>query len=67
MALPAPLNYMEFIQYGFAILFLAILGITAAKTGGSKPVAAVLRISFLGALAMEITAGIGYLFQLNMV
>jgi VIT1/CCC1 family predicted Fe2+/Mn2+ transporter len=38
----------------------------AAKTGGSKPFIAVARITFWGTLAMGITAGIGYLFNLNM-
>ncbi|MDP5099962.1 MAG: VIT family protein [Nonlabens sp.] len=67
VALFAPIQTMELIQYGFAILFLAILGIMAAKTGGSKPLVAVARITFWGTLAMGITAGIGYLFNLNMV
>jgi VIT1/CCC1 family predicted Fe2+/Mn2+ transporter len=67
VALFAPIQTMEIIQYGFAILFLAILGIMAAKTGGSKPLVAVGRITFWGTLAMGITAGIGYLFNLNMV
>lgn len=61
----APLNYMEYVQYVFAILFLAVLGIAAARTGGSNPLKAVLRITFWGTLAMGITAFIGYLFQVN--
>lgn len=61
----APLNNMEYIQYAFAIIFLAVLGMTAARTGGSNPLKAVLRITFWGTLAMGITAFIGYLFQVN--
>jgi VIT1/CCC1 family predicted Fe2+/Mn2+ transporter len=61
----APLNNMEYIQYAFAIIFLAALGMTAARTGGSNPLKAVLRITFWGTLAMGITAFIGYLFQVN--
>lgn len=65
VAFIAPLNSMEYIQYVFAILFLAILGIVASKAGGSNPVKAVLRITFWGTLAMGLTALIGYLFQVN--
>jgi len=65
VAFIAPLNTMEYIQYVFAILFLAILGIIASKAGGSNPVKAVLRITFWGTLAMGLTALIGYLFNVN--
>lgn len=65
VAFIAPLRYMEYVQYACAILFLAVLGIIAAKTGGSNPVKAVLRITFWGTLAMGITALIGYLFNIN--
>ncbi|WP_024771514.1 VIT1/CCC1 transporter family protein [Aquimarina macrocephali] len=65
VAFIAPLNLMEYIQYIFAILFLAILGIVAALTGGSNPVKAVFRITFWGTLAMGLTAFIGYLFNTN--
>ncbi len=61
----APLQYMEYIQYVFAILFLIVLGIVAARAGGSNPVKAVLRITFWGTLAMGLTAVIGYLFNIN--
>lgn len=67
VAVVSPVKNMELIQYGCAIIFLAALGVTAAKTGGSKPLVAVARITFWGTLAMGITAGIGYLFNLNMV
>ena len=66
VAFVASLNYMEYIQYVFAILFLAILGIVAAKAGGSNPMKAVLRITFWGTLAMGLTAIIGYLFNVNL-
>jgi VIT1/CCC1 family predicted Fe2+/Mn2+ transporter len=61
----APLNSMEYVQYVFAILFLVILGIIAARAGGSNPIKAVLRITFWGTLAMGLTALIGYLFNTN--
>jgi len=66
VAFIAPLRNMEYIQYAFAILFLAVLGVVAAKTGGSNPIKAVLRITLWGTLAMGITALIGYLFNINM-
>lgn len=65
VALFAPLAYMEYIQYVFAIVFLTVLGLAAAKTGGSSKMKAVLRITFWGTLAMGITAFIGYLFDVN--
>ena len=66
VALFAPLKSMEYIQYVFALLFLIILGIFAAKAGGSSVQKAVMRISFWGTIAMGITALIGYLFGVNM-
>ncbi len=56
------LHFMEYIQYGAAILFLAFLGAIAAKAGGSNIVSAVVRITFWGTVAMGMTALIGYLF-----
>ena len=61
----APLEWMEYIQYVAAIIFLIILGIVAARAGGSNPVKAVLRITFWGTLAMGLTAVIGHLFNIN--
>ncbi|WP_158850371.1 VIT family protein [Algibacter sp. L1A34] len=66
VAFVAPLNIMEYIQYAFAILFLAVLGATSARTGGSKPLKAILRITFWGTLAMGLTAIIGALFDANL-
>ena len=47
---------------GSAILFLALLGVVAARTGGAPVVAAAARVTFWGALAMGLTAGVGALF-----
>lgn len=63
VAFIAPLNSMEYIQYVFALVFLAILGLVAARAGGSRRLKAVLRITFWGTIAMGITALTGYLFQ----
>lgn len=65
VAFMAPLETMEYIQYVFGILFLIILGILSARTGGAKPFKAILRITFWGTLAMGLTALIGYLFNVN--
>lgn len=62
----APLEQMELIQYIFAILFLIVLGVVSAKTGGSKVLKPILRITFWGTLAMGLTAWIGYLFEVNL-
>ncbi len=45
-----------------SLLCLALLGIFSAKIGGSPILKATLRVTFWGALAMLITAGIGALF-----
>ncbi|MCL4150426.1 UNVERIFIED_CONTAM: hypothetical protein GTU68_053548 [Idotea baltica] len=60
-----PLKEMVIWQYLFAILFLIILGIIAAKTGGSKITKAVFRITFWGTIAMGLTALVGYMFNVN--
>lgn len=65
VALLAPLNGMVFYQYGFAILFLAASGATAAKMGGSNIYKSIVRICFWGTVAMLITATVGYLFGLH--
>lgn len=57
-----PLQLMEYALYGCSIFFLIILGIISAKTGGSSPTKAVLRITVWGTLAMGLTALVGYLF-----
>ncbi len=47
---------------GSSLLFLALLGSLAAKTGGAPVLVAALRVTFWGALAMALTAGVGALF-----
>lgn len=60
-----PLEGLQYYLYGFALLFLIVLGALAAKTGGSSVLPAVLRISFWGTVAMGMTALVGYLFGVN--
>lgn len=60
-----PLKNMEYFLYVFAILFLALLGAVAAKTGGSGVAKAIIRITFWGTAAMGLTALVGYLFGVS--
>ena len=45
-----------------SLLFLALLGALAARAGGSPVLKSALRVTFWGALAMGLTAGVGALF-----
>jgi VIT1/CCC1 family predicted Fe2+/Mn2+ transporter len=65
VALFLPLANMEYYLYGFAIIFLIILGSIAAKTGGSSVGKAIVRITFWGTVAMGLTALVGYLFGVS--
>ena len=47
---------------GTSLVFLALLGAVAAQAGGASPLAGAARVTFWGALAMAITAGVGALF-----
>ncbi len=47
---------------GSSLLFLALLGSLAARTGGASVATAAVRVTFWGALAMALTAGVGALF-----
>ncbi|HEX8725537.1 MAG TPA: VIT family protein [Gemmatimonadaceae bacterium] len=47
---------------GGSLVFLAVLGAVAARTGGAPVVRGAVRVAFWGALAMGITAGVGRLF-----
>ena len=62
-----PLETLEYSLYGFALLFLIILGGLAAKTGGSSIGKAIFRITFWGTIAMGLTALVGYLFNVNVI
>ena len=61
----SPLPRMEYLLYGFAIVFLVLLGAIAAKAGGSSIKKAILRITFWGTVAMGLTAAVGYLFGVS--
>lgn len=57
-----PMKDMEITLYGFAIVFLGMLGAFAAKAGGARISKAVIRITFWGTVAMGLTAFVGHLF-----
>ena len=47
---------------GTSLLFLALLGGLAAHAGGARVMMGAIRVTFWGALAMAMTAGVGWLF-----
>ena len=47
---------------GASLAFLALLGGLAARVGGAGVAIGAVRVTFWGALAMAVTAGIGWLF-----
>ena len=49
---------------GTSLLFLALLGGLAAGAGGAGVMVGAMRVTFWGALAMALTAGIGSLFRI---
>jgi len=57
----APTTQLVPIVFGTTLVFLAGLGTLAAFTGGAPLVRAALRVTFWGALAMGLTAGVGAL------
>jgi len=58
----APSAWVTEVSSATALLILVILGGTAAYAGGASIVRGAVRVSFWGALAMGITAGVGKLF-----
>jgi VIT1/CCC1 family predicted Fe2+/Mn2+ transporter len=65
IALFLPVQSIEYSLYGFSIFFLVVLGIVAAKTGGSSIKKAIIRITIWGTFAMGLTALVGYIFGVN--
>ncbi len=57
-----PLPYLMASVALLSIIALALLGGIAARAGGAPIIRAALRVSFWGALAMLLTAGVGSLF-----
>ena len=58
----APASALIPLVAGTSLVFLAMLGGVAAHVGGAGVTTGALRVTFWGALAMALTAGVGYLF-----
>jgi VIT1/CCC1 family predicted Fe2+/Mn2+ transporter len=50
------------VVFGTSVVFLALLGGLAARAGGASMMTGAVRVTFWGALAMALTAGVGALF-----
>jgi vacuolar iron transporter family protein len=59
MVLLTPSSLLIPIVAAGSLLFLAVLGFLGAKTGGAAILTPIIRVTFWGALAMALTAGIG--------
>jgi VIT1/CCC1 family predicted Fe2+/Mn2+ transporter len=57
-----PVSVLMWAVAGSSLLFLALLGSLAAGAGGASVPTAAARVTFWGALAMALTAGVGALF-----
>ena len=62
MVVLSPVTMLVPIVSAASLAFLALLGAIGAKAGGASVLRATARVSFWGALAMALTAGIGRLF-----
>jgi VIT1/CCC1 family predicted Fe2+/Mn2+ transporter len=62
IVLLVPLPVLMWAVSGSSLLFLALLGSLAARAGGASVITAAVRVTFWGALAMALTAGVGALF-----
>jgi VIT1/CCC1 family predicted Fe2+/Mn2+ transporter len=62
MVVLSPATMLVPIVSAASLAFLALLGAIGAKAGGASVLRAAVRVSFWGALAMALTAGIGRLF-----
>jgi VIT1/CCC1 family predicted Fe2+/Mn2+ transporter len=58
----APVADLIPIVSGTSLMFLALLGGLAARAGGAGVTVGAFRVTFWGALAMVVTAGVGWLF-----
>ena len=57
-----PVSALVWAVSGSSLLFLALLGALAGRAGGSSVWRAAARVTFWGAIAMALTAGVGALF-----
>ena len=62
MVVVSPAGALVYFVSAASLVFLAVLGAIGAKAGGANILRATARVTFWGALAMALTAGIGKLF-----
>jgi VIT1/CCC1 family predicted Fe2+/Mn2+ transporter len=62
LALASPSSWRIFTVSVGSLMFLALLGMIGAKAGGASILKPTIRVTFWGALAMGVTAGIGAIF-----
>ncbi len=62
IVLLVPVPALMWAVSGSSLLFLALLGSLAARVGSASVITAAARVTFGGALAMALTAGIGAVF-----
>ncbi|MDH3320197.1 MAG: VIT1/CCC1 transporter family protein, partial [Betaproteobacteria bacterium] len=60
-----PVSALMWAVAGSSLVFLALLGSLAARAGGASVATAAARVTFWGALAMALTAGVGALFGVS--
>ena len=64
MVLASPSKALVPIVAAASLAFLALLGAVGAGAGGANIFRATIRVTFWGALAMGVTAGVGALFHI---
>jgi VIT1/CCC1 family predicted Fe2+/Mn2+ transporter len=62
MVIVSPASALVAVVSAASLAFLAVLGAIGARAGGANILRATVRVTFWGALAMALTAGIGKLF-----
>ena len=62
LVLVVPTTKLVWVVSGSSLFFLALLGALAARAGGAPVWKSIARVTFWGALAMALTAGVGALF-----
>ncbi len=62
VVLLVPVSALMWVVSASSLVFLAVLGSLAARAGGASVITAAARVTFWGALAMALTAGVGALF-----
>jgi VIT1/CCC1 family predicted Fe2+/Mn2+ transporter len=62
VVLATPLRWIAWAVSGSSMIFLVLLGALSAYAGGAPMLRSIVRVTFWGALAMALTAGVGALF-----